>query len=100
MATVRWLTWKGVDEMQVNDLPTILSLIDKQERRQTDKFAPPTPPSKMRPRNNECDNSNLAMPCQELTYLTRAAMHVFKTHDTSAKKGELLATVAGSDLPA
>jgi hypothetical protein len=36
MATVRWLTWKGVDEIQVNDLHPILSLIDKQERRQTD----------------------------------------------------------------
>jgi hypothetical protein len=25
MATVRWLTWKGVDEVQVNDLRPIIS---------------------------------------------------------------------------
>ena len=36
MATVRRLTWKGVDEIQVNDLHSILSLIEKQEIRQTD----------------------------------------------------------------
>ena len=29
MATVRWLTWKGIDEVHVNDLHSILSLIDK-----------------------------------------------------------------------
>ena len=35
----------------------------------------------------------------EPTYLTRVAMHAFKTPDTSSKKGKLLATVAGRDLP-
>ena len=34
MATVRWLTWKGVDEIPVNDLHPILSLIDNQYRKQ------------------------------------------------------------------
>jgi hypothetical protein len=46
MATVRWLTWKGVDEIPVNDLRPILSLIDKQDRNQKDRckvsnIAPP-----------------------------------------------------------
>jgi hypothetical protein len=36
MATVRWLTWKGVDEIPVNDLRPILALIDKQDRKQKD----------------------------------------------------------------
>ena len=100
MATVRWLTWKGVDEIQVNDLHSILSLIDKQERRQTDRCAPPTPPAKMRPRNNECYKSNFAMLCSELAYMNRTAMHTFTPPDTPAKRGKLLATVAGRDLPA
>ena len=39
------------------------------------------------------------MPCLEPTYLTRAAMHAFTTPDTPAKRGKLLATVAGRDLP-
>jgi hypothetical protein len=102
MATVRWLTWKSVDEIQVNNLRPILSLIDKQERRQPDqcRCAPPTAPVTMCPRNNECDNSNFAMPCPELAYRTRTAMHTFTPPDTPAKRGKLLATVSDRDLPA
>jgi hypothetical protein len=36
MATIRWLTWKDNYKIQVNDLHPILSLIDKQDRKQTD----------------------------------------------------------------
>ncbi len=36
MAIVLWLTQKGVDEIPVNDLHPILSLIDKQDRKQKD----------------------------------------------------------------
>jgi hypothetical protein len=36
METVCWLTWKTDYEIQVNDLRPILSLIDKQDRKQTD----------------------------------------------------------------
>ena len=50
--------------------------------------------------NNGCDNSNFAMPCTELAYLTRTAMHAFTPPDTPAKRGKLVATVAGRDLPA
>ena len=99
MATVRWLTWKGVDEVQVNDLRPTISLIGKREGKQTDRFAPSAPPAKKRPRSNECDNSNFAMPCTELAYLTRTAMHAFTPPDTPAKRGKLVATVAGRDLP-
>jgi hypothetical protein len=100
MATVRWLTWKGVDEIQVNNLRPILASIDKQERRQTDQFAPPAPPVIRHPRTNEFNNLNFAMPCMELAYLTITTMHAFTPPDTPAKRGKLLATVAGRDLPA
>ena len=56
--------------------------------------------NKKSPRNNKYDNSNIAMSCPEPTYLTRAAMHAFTPPDTPAKRGKLLATVAGRDLPA
>ena len=98
METVRWLTWKGVDEIQVNDMHPILSLIDKQERRQTNQCAPPTPPAKTGHRNKECNKSNFAMPCLELAYWTRTA--IFTSSDTPAKRRKLLAIVAGRDLPA
>jgi len=48
MATVRWLTWKGVDEIPVNELRPILSLIDKQDRKQKD----------------QCNVSNIAPPAK------------------------------------
>ena len=35
MATIRWLTWKGIYEIQVNDLCPILSSIDKRDRKKT-----------------------------------------------------------------
>ena len=47
MATVLWMTWIDVDEIQVNDLRPILSSIGKQDRKQTDQFAPPAPPAKV-----------------------------------------------------
>jgi hypothetical protein len=100
MATVRWLTWKADYEIQVNDLRPILSSIDKRERRQTNRCAPPTPPAKKCAINKEWYNSNLAMPCPEPTYLTRAAMHAFTPPETPAKRGKLLSAVAGRDLPA
>ena len=99
MATVRWLTWKSADEIQVNNLRPILSLIDKQERRKTDLFAPPAPPANKRLRHNKCNNSNFAMPCPELAYLTRTAMHAFTPPDTPVKRGKLLSTVVVRDLP-
>ena len=100
MATVRWLTWKGVDEIQVNELLPITSSIDKREQKHTDRFAPPAPSAKKRPRNNKCDNSKFAMQCTELAYLTKTAMHAFTPPDTPTKRGKLLATVTGRDLPA
>ena len=50
--------------------------------------------------NNGCDNSNFATPGPELAYLTRTAMHAFTPPDVPAKRGKLVATVAGRDLPA
>ena len=49
--------------------------------------------------NNRCYNSNFAMPCTEQAYLTRTAMHAFTPPDMPAKRGKLVATVAGRDLP-
>ncbi len=40
------------------------------------------------------------MPCSELAYWTRTAMHTFTTPELPAKRGKLLATVTGRDLPA
>ncbi|KAL3784456.1 hypothetical protein ACHAW5_004016 [Stephanodiscus triporus] len=39
MATVRWLTWKGVDDVEAHQLRPIY-LDSKRERKQTDRFAP------------------------------------------------------------
>jgi len=50
--------------------------------------------------NNGCNNSNFSMPCTELAYLTRTAMHAFTPPDTPAKRGKLVAKVAGRDLSA
>ena len=41
MATVRYLTWKGHDEVEVNQLRPIC-YSSKRERKQTDRFAPPS----------------------------------------------------------
>ncbi len=41
MATVRYLTWKGQDEVEVNQLRPIC-YGSKRERKQTDRFAPPS----------------------------------------------------------
>ena len=37
-------------------------------------------------RNNGGNNSNFAMPCKELAYLTRTVMHAFAPPDKPAKR--------------
>ena len=48
--------------------------------------------------NNGCDNSNFAMPCSELAYLTRTAMQAFTPPDTTAKRGKLIATQSQAEI--
>ena len=50
--------------------------------------------------NGGGNNSNFAMPCKKLEYLTRTVMHAFTPPDTPAKGGKLVTTVAGRVLPA
>jgi hypothetical protein len=92
MATFRWLTWKDNYKIQVNDLRPILSSINRRDRKQTDRCAPPTLTAKARPRNNKRGISSIAISCPEPTYLTRAATHVFTPPDTPAKEWEVIAT--------
>ncbi len=52
------------------------------------------------PSSNKCSNSNFDMTCQELTYLTMTATHVFTPPNKPSKRGKLLETVADRYLPA
>ena len=51
-------------------------------------------------RNNRDNDSSFAMPCKVLAYPIRTVTHAYTPPDTPAKRGKLLTTVAGRDLPA
>jgi hypothetical protein len=51
-------------------------------------------------RNNRDNDSSFAIPCKVLAYPIRTVTHAYTPPDTPAKRGKLLTTVAGIDLPA
>ena len=46
MTTARRLTWKVFDKIQVNEQLPMISSVYKQDRKQTDRYAPSAPPAK------------------------------------------------------